>query len=279
MCGVVFADDYYYEYDYETGEERRIVITDEEMNMKMNNSLLNNYVNDSPVIEKESDVSLKSISTMSLINGHTFNRVTSLSTPYSRIMCLRLGRDTDGNGTIDNWAVGTGFLVGPDLMLTAGHCMYGAEGGNVEEMRIYSGQNSTSLQSYCYPSKWYTPDEFKNGDTNYDWCLVKLQSGLGNTYGWFDCVTPTSSISSVRVSGYPDSSEYYYFQYTSTGALYLNGNYGVRYTCSTFGGQSGAPVFDTDYVVYGIHTDGGTLYNYGKKITSRILNLINYYQW
>lgn len=75
--------------------------------------------------------------------------------PYSRILALRCGQDTNADGIADAWSVGTAFMEGPDCLDTAAHCMWSGTYGWVEEMRAYPKQNSSIYGNvYYYPLTW-----------------------------------------------------------------------------------------------------------------------------
>lgn len=208
-------------------------------------------------------------------------KVDATVSPYCKILCLWLGRDTNGDGTIDNWAGGTGALVYDDIMLTAGHCMYNETYGYVDEMRIYVKQNSATFNStFYYPASWSISQAYINDTSNndYDWCVVKLQNSLGLQVGWFGYGIP-SSTKTVIVSGYPDNTEKHHFQYSCSGTMRVESDYRVSHSADTEGGQSGAPIFTaSDQIIWGIHTSTSnyviTDWNYGCKITSYLYNLI-----
>lgn len=258
----------YVEYDYTTGKETSFSIENDSLNTYNDQSSLTYNINETP------DISVNSI-----MPNKPLTKVNALSKPYCKVLYLNLGRDFNNDGVIDDWTGGTGFLVSHDIMLTAGHCMYNKEYGCVDKMRIYTMQNSSSRNSdYSYPSKWVMSTEYINNlNPNYDWCVVKLQESIGYETGWFGYATASTS-KNISVSGYPDSTEYHYYQYKSSGTLNIYNKYQFSHNCSTLGGVSGAPAYDSNNVVWGIHTSGSDSKNYGCLITSNISNLIKKYK-
>lgn len=287
FCGVMsaYADEYNYTYyDYETGEEKQITLTDEDILLKIGtlNGKTNKSNSSEALIDEETEAinTLKTmssgtyVSTLSVIEGKRLVKVSSLVSHYKKIVCLR----TYINGSE---YCGTGFMIGSNIMLTAGHCMYSqALNKNVDEMRVYYLQNGDVISSnYTYPAGWIVPNKYKAGDDNYDWCIVFLQQHIGNTTGYFNYAVTPNSASSVFVSGYPSESDVY--QYSSSGALSYYNAYQFYHTCSTLGGHSGAPIFGAGGTVYGIHTYGSNLaspkHNWGNSITQELFNTIEYY--
>lgn len=204
-------------------------------------------------------------------------KVNPKNSPYCRILALRLGQDTNGNGTCNAWYLGTGFLEGPDVMATAGHNFWSSSDGWVEECRIYVRQNSSTYgKKFYYPLKWTCPSNYtKSGNTNYDWCAVTLQNNLGSSNGWFGKGWSKSNINGKRVtvSGYPG--DHAGFQYKDSGKTKSSTTYKVKYDIDTAGGQSGSPVYDSNGVVWAIHTYSATSpNNCGNRITEWLYTVL-----
>ncbi|NLN82301.1 MAG: hypothetical protein GX136_07150 [Clostridiales bacterium] len=200
------------------------------------------------------------------------------NSPYCRILALKLGQDTNGNGVADTWGYGTGFLEGYDVMATAGHCFWGGSSrGWVEECRIYVRQNSGTYGStFYYPLNWTCAANYtSSGDTNYDWCAVTLQNNLGSANGWFGKGWSSGSINgkSVTVSGYPG--DHLGFQYKDNGTTSGSTTYKVLYDIDTAGGQSGSPVYDSNGIVWAIHTySSSSPNNCGNRITEWLYTIL-----
>lgn len=204
-------------------------------------------------------------------------KVNPNNSPYCRILALRIGQDTTGDGVSDRWYLGTGFLEGPDVMATAGHNFWKPPFAWVDECRIYVRQNSAVYgSSYYYPLEWTCASDYtKNGDANYDWCAVTLQNNLGSTNGWFGKGWSKSDINgkNVTVSGYPGGNKEGY-QYKDSGTTRGSTTYIVLYDIDTEGGQSGSPVYDSNGIVWAIHTFGSDQYNGGNRITEWLYNIL-----
>lgn len=204
-------------------------------------------------------------------------KVDSTKSPYCRILALKLGQDTTGNGVANQWSYGTGFLEGPDVMATAGHNFWSSSYGWVEECRIYVRQNSATYgKSFYYPFNWTCPSNYtKDGNTNYDWCAVTLQNNLGSANGWFGKGWSKNSINgkSVTVSGYPGDKLGY--QYKDSGTTKSSTTYKVLYNIDTVAGQSGSPVYDSNGVVWAIHTYASSSpNNCGNRITEWLYTVL-----
>lgn len=200
--------------------------------------------------------------------------------PYSAVLMLRLGRDTDNDGSINVWSRGTGFLEGNDVMVTAGHCFWSTANGWVDECRIYSKQNSsTPNTTYYHLWSWVCSTAYANStyaDPNFDWCVVTLQDNLGGTNGWFGRKVGEDEPSyQVTISGYPYSGSKSGFQYKDSGYIDSSTTYIYNYEIDTEGGQSGSPIYDANNDAIGVHTSTttGTM-NHGVRITNDLYNII-----
>jgi len=196
--------------------------------------------------------------------------------PYSAVTCLYIGRDQDGNGTIESWYDGTGFMEGPDLLVTAGHCMWSGTYGWADELRVYKQQNSETFSSTHYhPLNWTCSTAYTNNlDYRYDWCLVTLQNNIGDSTGWFGKGYSSGSLvnKAIAVSGYPSDHEH--FQYKASGTISFSDTYIMKFNADAVGGESGAPVYDTTNVSWGIFTYSGGTFNQGNRFTEYLYSLL-----
>jgi V8-like Glu-specific endopeptidase len=157
----------------------------------------------------------------------------------------------------------TGFLVGPDLIATAGHCI---DSSNVETVRFVFGFRMISAgeAALVIPDKdIYSGKEMVgwtlDPGTGEDWALVRLDRAVDDR--------PVLALrGSGRVS---DDAPVFVMGYPSGLPLkFANGsnvrdNTPVTYfiaNLDTYGGNSGSPVFSADGVVEGILVRGGTDY-------------------
>ncbi len=231
------------------------------------------------------------ISPNSIISGSTLSKVSNTTVaPYCKVILMRNGFDTTGDGKIDTWTTSTGFMVKKGVMLTACHTMYHTKehiwAKRVELYLKHNGNSTSYINATSYnPISWvynanYTNDTSTCGN---DWCVVKTSTEIGNATGYFGYKTATSSNvnTNVEVSGYPETYKYYQY-HSSNGSIQsvdTNNNL-VYYSASALGGMSGAPVFDANYYVYAIHgygTSDTVVYNSGALIDSTIISAINNY--
>ena len=83
---------------------------------------------------------------------------------------------------------GTGFMVGPSGLITAGHVLYCAKhDSTVDGMTLYFGYRSNKNYVYRYnkgTTYWYNYTD-RPGSEEYDYGYVKLQERVGDRVGWF----------------------------------------------------------------------------------------------
>jgi V8-like Glu-specific endopeptidase len=183
------------------------------------------------------------------------------------------------NGT--TW-VGTGWLVGPRLLLTAGHCVYmHDEGGWAAEIEVIPGRSGNShpfgsvvARDYRTVSGWTT-----SRDSNYDYGAILLppERRFGDELGWFGFAVRSDEqlrAATLNLAGYPgDKPGTQWFH--SRGVQSVNA-FQITYEIDTMGGQSGAPVWELQpnggrYGV-AVHTVGSSLGNGGTRISQEVFD-------
>ena len=270
----------YLEYDYDSKTETFVPVEEFSNPVSQTDHLLTSRSQVSDVEETPAytpPTLLMNEQLRSVIGEDERTIVNPTVSPYSRIVALRLGQDTNGDGKADTWYLGTGFMEGPDCFVTAGHCMWnGEEFGNVEEMRLYPKQNGSIYGNvFYYPKHWILPIEFKNGDSNYDWCIARLWNNIGDTLGWFGKSTGSRMNENIIVGGYP--ADFHGKQVSSNGTVTFVNEYKIKYNADTAGGSSGGPVYADNGMVYAIHTTGRDTYNAGVRITKRMFDVMQQY--
>lgn len=202
--------------------------------------------------------------------------------PYIRVCKI----SWDGNSS-------SGFMVAPNLVLTAAHCFLD-ENGNVRsgwacmpayDYGIYNNLTSGWQRAYFGPYR-------TTGDYNDDWCVVELDWNMGDQVGWFGCQSygNNSSYDNLYIHsiGYPTEPPYTEgnHQYYSPGTIY---NVADGYFISNSGcrpGMSGGPaVMRSNDTAIGInqsiHTGTSpdiTEFTRACKIHGEIIDIILTYQ-
>lgn len=225
---------------------------------------------------------------------------------YSGVMYVMIGLDTDGDGFTNNPAAGraTGFLVAPNVLVTAAHIMVD-ENFDVSEIRVIPFYHDddppyASYSDYVYPEKWVMSTAYTNNwqsnpneASKYDWCIIKLQEDIPGAY-CFECTYDTSSLlgTSVAISGYPscgdkNCTDQYCdrtgYQITSTGIADYITTHNIFITNNAKPCHSGSPVYSTTskkccaVFTQGNATINGNIRNKGVLITQFMYNVMASY--
>lgn len=226
-----------------------------------------------------------------IISGSPFTRVTNVNeAPYCKNTIILCRWDLDDGSS--SYAIGTGFMVGQKVMVTAGHLIWDKEYQSYPtEIRIFTRydkgtSNYRSLLTetgYYHPQKWVLSSNYVKAkpNTDFDWCYITLFTAVGKntgTYGMSSYEVPKNK--EIILSGYPceytTHPEELYHQYKSSGVMNKINEYTVKHTCSTRRGQSGSALSSVNYVAWGIHTAGidGTNYNGGVRFAPYLYELI-----
>jgi glutamyl endopeptidase len=177
----------------------------------------------------------------------------------------------------------TGWFISANTIATAGHCVHTGSGGSAgwysaSTYRIYPGRNGSYIPyGYCTARQLWTNASWTNGGGHtVDYAAIKLNCTTGNTVGWFGrAVASTLTGRPVRISGYPGDKPYG-TQWMMGGSITSETSSKAYYTIDTYGGQSGAPVYQTfSNGPYGlaIHAYGGNP-NSGTRINSIVNNFL-----
>lgn len=252
------------------------------------------------------DVLTSSMSTRDVIGDDDRIPVSDTTQwPYRAVGYLSMRFDVINNetGHIDQrYFMGTGFLEGPDLLITAGHCLYGdvtksyTDNNNIvhteyednlnnprfpDAITYYPARNGASLPYGSVSVERVYIEKSYYLNTEKDWGCCKLSSPIGNTTGWF------GKISNFYIQNYPFMS--YGYPGSQGGNMYEasaqftyfetdNGWY-YRTNLDSEGGQSGSPYrisLNGGNFVSGIHTyTVGNLYTGGIRIDSFMFAFMN----
>lgn len=167
--------------------------------------------------------------------------------------------------------LGSGVMMNPSYVLTAGHCLYSIEDGVPESITFYPGRNGKAY-------KWQTmaksivvhPAWHKSEEEDSDIGLLRLEkSNIGQETGWVELANAEDEYlytTDVQVTGYPydkhqENKEP--FMYTMAGPIATVKKNKFYYKINTFGGQSGSGVvskFDekttSPLTCFGVHVTG-----------------------
>lgn len=210
--------------------------------------------------------------------------------PY-RSICLLFGVEKGNNrATI----VGTGWLAGPDLVVTAAHNIYNiVHGGYVERVFMWFGHQESDLQngavdwalSYEFSAHpKYTPGQ----DPDFDIAAIHLDRRIGDQLGFYKCEPNTGTAlqgETVRLVGYPtDLDPEKNAMFEATDKVLRDTQSRILHRVDSGQGQSGAPLWIEGKgkpTVIGIHTknkdvsaQSGEEANVALRLTPALINWI-----
>lgn len=212
-------------------------------------------------------------------------QITATDTYPWRVHCSLLITAADNT----NW-IGTGWFISPNVLITAGHCVYingsdvPGQNGWVSRIRVIPGRNGSTkpfgeaTSTHFYSVRGWT----ENGDPEYDYGAIVLGSDLGAQTGWlgFGVYGDDDLRSTVaNISGYPGDKPSGTQWYAARRIDSVSPRK-VRYDVDTAGGQSGAAVYrikDGKRYAVAVHAYGGSRVNSGTRINQAVFDNIR--QW
>ena len=226
---------------------------------------------------REKNLSQNGASAESVIGPDNRTRVKDTSKyPYSAVVQIQSDL---GNCT--------GWLIGPDTVATAGHCVFDPDEKKwASWAKVYPGRDGNRLPfGYAKASRFYSVIGWtRQGNTNYDYGAVKLDQNVGNQTGWFGYRWQSGSLNGtqVNISGYPGDKPQG-TQWEHRDRIRETTPYKLLYDNDTYAGQSGSPVYQEQYQNCGvcsiaIHTNGvygNKKSNRGTRITKEVFDNLN----
>ncbi|MCG8347939.1 MAG: serine protease [Chloroflexales bacterium] len=178
----------------------------------------------------------------------------------------------------------SGWLIGPDTVATAGHCIH--NGNWASNVRVYPGRSSSSTPyGSCGATRLYSVTGWtRDRNRDYDYGAIKLNCDVGDTTGWFGFRWQSSSMNgqSTYLAGYPGDKSYA-TMWRHDDQVRETRSRRLYYANDTYGGQSGSPVWNgrsnCSPCGIAIHAYGrdSTGYNGGTRITEAVFNnLLNW---
>ena len=179
-----------------------------------------------------------------------------------------------------NWE-GSGFMVDKDMLITAAHCIVCPDCGQFAKTAdFYFGYKNAKNYYYKYTGNWWAwaGNTFKNKEytTAGDYAAIKLYKNVGDTTGWFGTWwnIPETSVKNhfFYAAGYRDKKLKY-----DLGTAEMTGDHEfLSFQMDTVPGNSGGPIFDTDYYAIGIIIAENPLNNIGHVLTDEVKTAMSY---
>lgn len=205
-----------------------------------------------------------------IIGGDDRTRISNTRDwPYRGTVYLEILFSTGKKG------FGTGFMMGPNLLVTAAHNVYDDVTNDNKfnpefavEVDVYAGINGESaLPTYQYyaesrvisiQKEYYlyadSEEYFLSGEEYADWAVIELDRNLGNETGYYGKIENWHEVgSSIYSYGYPnfDDNDIKRTMWEAHGTITGEINSLYLSDIDNAGGQSGSPIFMT-------HANGNT---------------------
>ncbi len=189
--------------------------------------------------------------------------------PFSAVVWLELYNEFDEE--IGNC---TGTFIGPDAILTAGHCLYDGVDGWVANVAVVPGRDDDFEPfGWEWAADWWVPDGwYDTGADLFDWGIIRMpNSELGDLVGWFYIAELTTetlladhfepAIVGYPADAWPPATMWFGWQ-----PWFVDVDEFILYhEIDTYPGTSGAAVFSSNLesewlgAIVGIHVRGDSL--------------------
>jgi V8-like Glu-specific endopeptidase len=219
--------------------------------------------------------------------------------PFSAVCCLEMRR-----GSSSQFSIGTGVLVGRNLVLTAGHnLIHNPVVGQPDRVNVYPGRTGPNgkwpgVQAVAMPSQFWISDPWRTQKDKalaraLDWGFIILNEPLYASAGSLGLIPWEKSrlleTSGFMVAGYPSSkvsdspnrSNPFTLWY-DVGKVSNVGDRTLLYGMDTSEGQSGAPLIAWDssktstgnMICVGIHNYDAGGFNQATRVTPALISQI-----
>lgn len=182
----------------------------------------------------------------------------------------------------------SGFMIGPAAVVTSGHVLY--SGGNYATNIVVTparADSSTPYGSAEYSGIVVNSDWVDDGNSNYDWGIIELETNIGDNVGWLGLETKLTSYNnqSIKINGYPGEvkGETKQTMYRTSGTICSSKTYKLLSDdTNTIDGMSGGPLYyyssDTGYTAIGLVKGAENGKNSFIRFTRSLYNLLVSYR-
>lgn len=203
--------------------------------------------------------------------------------------------------TLDGQMFCSGFLISPDTLVTAGHCLqtWKTDASSGEMVRLdakaaslkvypgFDGNSVTPLLGSCTVRETATlPEWHERGDKRYDLGIMRLTCTTPNLTNHLRYAAPSDTLLAgkpgVTLSGYHGDKQEDFRQWESSGTVTATTANWLLYDNDAVAGSSGSPVWVMDKgtpVVIGVHTyeyvTDALATNIGTRLTPAIVRLLD----
>jgi len=195
-------------------------------------------------------------------------------------------RYKDGSG-----AYSTGAMIGQNVMLTTAHSIYKGK-KKIKTIDVYFGVDGESYFAHYKGKKYgYSVAYVKNQTVANDWGYIvfKTKDKVGKKTGWFGLSYTKNWLlekKQLTLTGYPYDKSFEFGNYGVNGRMFYLYTHSrkpykvydktLTYQIDATSGQSGSPIYDKKYNIYGIHKGAvkDKNLNQGRKITKALYQFL-----
>lgn len=193
----------------------------------------------------------------------------------------------------------TGWFIGSNTIVTAGHCVHKGTGGlagfySRASYKVYPARNgAVAPYGYCTAKSLNTNTYWANyGKDDYDYAAIKLNCSIGNTtgtYGFYWTAATSMNGLSAYVVGYPGDKAFG-TMWRANDSIRVTQIRRLFYGNDTFGGMSGSAVYRNTTIgnvtgpyamavhAYGTGSTYPYTFNHGTRITQGVFNNLLYWR-
>lgn len=209
------------------------------------------------------------ISTQTILPGGQLDLQSGEIYPYSSI--VKLATWCENHSRMESY--GTGFVIAPNVIATAGHCVWNGQKW-VDNIKVYNNYDANFENGYNSEEIICSKNYVEEKNARNDWAIIKVDGNIGKQTGWLGFEVSNNLIgTNVTVAGVT-TVDGINALYKSYGIVKRITNKEVAYDASTQGGQSGGPVFNDENEALAIHTMGGSYENSGTRIDSLLFEMM-----
>jgi glutamyl endopeptidase len=189
----------------------------------------------------------------------------------------------------------SGWMISPDTVATAGHCVHRGGGGSggfypIRSFRVFPGRNGPAAPfGSCGAKRLYTVKGWSHASLEFvDYGAIKLNCNVGNRTGWFGFFWTSGSLKEFPAlhAGYPGDKPL--TQWRAADFVRTSLPFQLFYDFDTQGGQSGGPAYfnrsdcngpcGMAIHAYGLHGIGQhKVHNHGTRINEAVFkNLVRW---
>lgn len=174
---------------------------------------------------------------------------------------------------------GTGWCAGPNLVVTAAHCLFQPEyGGWATKVQVIPGCDDAPPQfGTAFATDVYVADEWLEDQTrkSFDFGAIRTDRPTGDEVGWFGMAALDDQqlrLQRVNLSGYPAEEKKHNQQWFMANRIASLDAEDLFYEIDTWAGQSGSPIWVQDpalangeATVVGMHAYGAGSLSIGSR--------------